>query len=124
MGTAVAGGCAGARMSRTPHFPRCEHLRCDTERMYAWARNAVAVVGALLQASAYGVPQMLVGRVCTGFAIGSISSSVPAYLNECGSKVHDRGPANAINAALLLGGVPLGYCTYAPPFVLLDEPKD
>ena len=67
---------------------------------------------------------MLVGRVCTGFAIGSISSSVPTYLNECGSKVHDRGPANAINAALLLGGVPLGYCAYARLFVLLGVLKD
>lgn len=72
--------------------------------------NAAAVVGALIQASAYGVPQMLVGRICTGFAIGSISSSVPTYLTECGRDVHSRGPAVAINSMLLLGGVPLGYC--------------
>ena len=71
--------------------------------------NSVAVVGALLQASAYSQGQMYVGRIAEGFAIGSISSSVPTYLNECGSRIHDRGPANAINAMLLLGGVPLGY---------------
>lgn len=71
--------------------------------------NSVAVLGALIQATSYGVPQMIVGRLLTGFAIGSISSSVPTYLNECGSKVHDRGPANAINAMFLIGGVPLAY---------------
>lgn len=71
--------------------------------------NAVAVVGALIQASSYSMAQMIVGRLLTGFAIGSISSSVPTYLNECGSKVHDRGPANAINAMFLIGGVPLAY---------------
>ncbi|ETN41003.1 uncharacterized protein HMPREF1541_02935 [Cyphellophora europaea CBS 101466] len=71
--------------------------------------NAVAVLGAVVQASAYGVPQMIVGRLLTGFAIGSISCSIPTYLNECGSKIHDRGPANALNAMFLIGGVPLAY---------------
>ena len=60
--------------------------------------NAVAVVGAVLQASAYGLPQMFVGCLCTGFAIGAISCSVPTYLNECANKSDERGPANAINA--------------------------
>lgn len=68
-----------------------------------------SIIGALLQSSAYGIPQMIVGRVLTGFAIGCISSAVPTYLNECGSKVTDRGPANAINAMFLIGGVPLAY---------------
>ena len=71
--------------------------------------NAVAVLGAVVQASAYGVPQMIVGRLLTGFAIGSISCSIPTYLNECVSKIHDRGPANALNAMFLIGGVPLAY---------------
>lgn len=75
--------------------------------------NAVAVVGALIQATAYSVPQMIVGRLLTGFAIGSISSSVPTYLNECGSRINDRGPANAINAMFLIGGIPVAYCTSA-----------
>lgn len=72
--------------------------------------NSVAVVGAIVQATAYGVPQMIVGRLLTGFAIASISSSVPTYLSECGSTIHDRGPANAVNAMFLMGGVPLAYC--------------
>ncbi|OAA65316.1 MFS transporter [Niveomyces insectorum RCEF 264] len=71
--------------------------------------NTVAVFGAVLQASSYSVAQMIVGRLLTGFAIGSISSAVPIYLSECGSKAHDRGPANCINAMFLMGGVPIAY---------------
>lgn len=74
--------------------------------------NCAAVIGALIQASAYGVPQMIVGRLITGFAIGSLSSSVPAYLNECGRRIEDRGPALAITAMYLIGGVPLAYCMF------------
>ncbi len=80
--------------------------------------NAVAVIGALLQASSYSIAQMIVGRLLTGFAIGCISSSVPTYLNECGSKIHDRGPANAINAMFLMGGIPVAYC------MLQSDPVD
>ena len=71
--------------------------------------NAVAIVGSAIQASAYSVPQLVVGRVCTGFAIGCISSAVPTYLTETGMDIGDRGPANAFNAILLIGGVPLAY---------------
>lgn len=44
-----------------------------------------------------------------GFAIGCISSAVPTYLSETGMEIGDRGPANAINAILLISGVPLAY---------------
>ena len=67
--------------------------------------NAVAVLGSVIQASSYSVAQIIVGRLLTGFAVGSISSSVPTSLNECGSKITDRGPANAVNAMFLIGGV-------------------
>lgn len=71
--------------------------------------NIVAVVGSVIQASSYSVAQLIVGRLCTGFAIGCISSAVPTYLNETGVEIGDRGPANAFNAALLISGVPLAY---------------
>ncbi|KAF2650403.1 MFS transporter [Lophiostoma macrostomum CBS 122681] len=71
--------------------------------------NIVAVIGSVLQASSYSVAQLIVGRLCTGFAIGCISSAVPTYLNETGVEIGDRGPANAFNAALLISGVPLAY---------------
>lgn len=71
--------------------------------------NVVAIAGAVVQATAYGVPQMIVGRLLNGFAIGAISSSVPTYLNECGSKITDRGPANALSAMFVISGVPIAY---------------
>ncbi|OAG06873.1 MFS transporter [Paraphaeosphaeria sporulosa] len=71
--------------------------------------NLAAVFGAVIQASSYSVAQLIVGRLVTGFAIGCISSAVPTYLNETGVEIGDRGPANALNAILLISGVPLAY---------------
>jgi hypothetical protein len=36
-------------------------------------------------------------------------SAVPTYLTETGMDIGDRGPANAFNAILLIGGVPVAY---------------
>ena len=71
--------------------------------------NIAAVIGSVIQASSYSVAQLIVGRLCTGFAIGCISSAVPTYLNETGIEIGDRGPANAFNAILLISGVPIAY---------------
>lgn len=71
--------------------------------------NIAAIIGSVIQASSYSVAQLIVGRLCTGFAIGCISSAVPTYLSETGVEIGDRGPANAFNAALLISGVPIAY---------------
>jgi sugar porter (SP) family MFS transporter len=71
--------------------------------------NGAAVIGSIIQATANSVAQLTVGRVLTGFAIGCISSAVPTYLAETGVEIGDRGPANALNAAMLIGGVPIAY---------------
>ena len=71
--------------------------------------NIVAVIGSVLQASAYSVSQLIVGRLCTGFAVGCISSAVPTYLTETGVEIGDRGPANAFSSILLVSGVPIAY---------------
>jgi MFS family permease len=71
--------------------------------------NLAAIFGAIVQASSYSVAQLIAGRLMTGFAIGCISSAVPTYLSETGVEIGDRGPANALNAILLIGGVPLAY---------------
>ncbi|KUJ12466.1 MFS transporter [Mollisia scopiformis] len=69
----------------------------------------VAVIGSVIQSSSYSVAQLIVGRICTGFAIGCISSAVPTYLAETGIEIGDRGPANALNAIMLISGVPIAY---------------
>ncbi|KAL1889952.1 hypothetical protein Sste5346_008530 [Sporothrix stenoceras] len=71
--------------------------------------NFAALIGTVLQAAAYSVGQIIVGRICTGFAIGCISSAVPIYIAETGIDAGDRGPANAFNAMMLIGGVPIAY---------------
>lgn len=71
--------------------------------------NFAAIIGSVVQATSWSVAQLIVGRVITGFAIGCISSAVPTYLSETGMEIGDRGPANAINAVLLISGVPLAY---------------
>lgn len=63
-----------------------------------------AVIGSVIQTASYSVAQLIVGRVITGFAIGCISSAVPTYLAETGVEIGDRGPANAVNAAMLITG--------------------
>ena len=68
-----------------------------------------AVIGSIIQSASYSVAQLIVGRICTGFAIGCISSAVPTYLSETGVGVGDRGPANALNAIMLISGVPIAY---------------
>ncbi|RFU25408.1 hypothetical protein B7463_g10928, partial [Scytalidium lignicola] len=68
-----------------------------------------AIVGASIQASSFGVPQIIVGRLVTGFGIGCISSSVPAYLAETGITKNDRGPTAAFNGIVLISGVPIAY---------------
>lgn len=71
--------------------------------------NGAAIVGSIVQSSAYSIAQLTMGRIITGFAIGCISSAVPIYLAETGVDSGDRGPAHAINAIMLISGVPLAY---------------
>ena len=71
--------------------------------------NLVAVFGAIVQASSLSVGQLIAGRLLTGFAIGCISSAVPTYLSETGIEIGGCGRANALNALLLISGIPLAY---------------
>jgi MFS family permease len=61
-----------------------------------------AIIGSAIQASSYSTAQLCVGRACTGFAIRSISSAVPSYLNKTCREIGDRGLANALNAIFLI----------------------
>ncbi|RKP13961.1 general substrate transporter, partial [Piptocephalis cylindrospora] len=40
------------------------------------------VIGGALQASAHGIPQLIVSRIIAGFAVGILSMGVPLYLSE------------------------------------------
>lgn len=66
--------------------------------------SAIMVVGAILQCSAFGLPQLIVGRVITGIGNGLNTSTVPTWQSET-SKSHRRGQMVMIEGALITGGI-------------------
>jgi len=59
-------------------------------RRMIWMAMGFILVGASLQASAYQLPHLIVGRIITGFGTGIDSSTVPMYQSEL-SKREWRG---------------------------------
>ncbi|ETN38045.1 uncharacterized protein HMPREF1541_07668 [Cyphellophora europaea CBS 101466] len=70
--------------------------------------SAIMVVGAALQASAFGLAHLIVGRVITGIGNGLNTSTVPTWQSEC-SKSHRRGQLVMIEGALIAGGICISY---------------
>lgn len=66
------------------------------------------VVGAVLQTSAFGLAQLIVGRVITGIGNGLNTSTVPTWQSET-SKSHKRGQMVMIEGALITGGICISY---------------
>lgn len=52
--------------------------------------SLIFVVGGALQASANGMPMMMLGRIVAGFGVGMLSTIVPVYQSEI-SPPHNRG---------------------------------
>lgn len=50
--------------------------------------GVLTVIGELLQTSAYGLPQFVVGRVILGLGVGQLSVTVPVWQSECTSAKH------------------------------------
>lgn len=70
--------------------------------------SAIMVVGAALQASAYSLPHLIVGRIITGFGNGMNTSTVPTWASET-SKSHKRGKMVMIEGAMITGGIATSY---------------
>ncbi|EXJ95770.1 hypothetical protein A1O1_00894 [Capronia coronata CBS 617.96] len=70
--------------------------------------SAIMVIGATLQASAFSLAQLIVGRVITGLGNGLNTSTVPTWQSEC-SKSHRRGQLVMIEGALVSGGICISY---------------
>lgn len=64
----------------------------------------VLIAGAALQTTAYGIPQMIVGRIVTGLGNGVNTSTVPVWHSET-TQAHNRGRALAIELAINIFGV-------------------
>jgi MFS family permease len=79
---------------------------CDLlgRRKMNFLGSCIMVVGAALQASAYSLPHLIVGRFITGFGNGMNTSTVPTWVSET-SKSHKRGRMVMIEGAMITGGI-------------------
>ncbi|KAL5359508.1 general substrate transporter [Aspergillus floccosus] len=70
--------------------------------------SAIMVVGALLQCTSYDLPQLIVGRLVTGFGNGMNTSTVPTWQSEC-CKSNRRGQLVMIEGAMITCGITISY---------------
>ncbi|CAM1507472.1 Fc.00g071130.m01.CDS01 [Cosmosporella sp. VM-42] len=68
----------------------------------------VLSIGAALQASANGIPQMIVGRIVAGLGNGMNTSTIPVWHSEL-MKAKNRGRGLAVELAINIFGVMLSY---------------
>lgn len=78
-------------------------------RMCILLGDAFVIVGASLQASAWSVAQIIIGRILCGIGIGFISCTVPTYMAEMSIESKERGPEVAVQCVWLISGVALAY---------------
>ncbi|EJD44146.1 sugar transporter STL1 [Auricularia subglabra TFB-10046 SS5] len=77
-------------------------------RWTIWTGSMIMVVGAILQTTAFGLPQFIVGRIVTGMGNGLNTSTVPTWQSET-SKSHRRGQLVMIHGALITLGICISY---------------
>ncbi|ORY07147.1 and other transporter-domain-containing protein [Clohesyomyces aquaticus] len=70
--------------------------------------STIMIIGAILQASAFTLGQMIPARLITGFGNGMNTSTVPTWQAET-SKSHRRGQMVMIEGSLIVFGVMLSY---------------
>lgn len=70
--------------------------------------SIVMSVGAVLQCTAFQLPQLIVGRIVTGIGNGMNTSTVPTWQSEM-SPSHQRGKLVMIEGMLITGGICLSY---------------
>jgi MFS family permease len=70
--------------------------------------TSIMVVGAALQASAYTLPHLVIGRIITGMGNGGNTSTIPTWQSET-SRAHKRGKLVMIEGALISCGIMISY---------------
>ncbi|KAF7535714.1 hypothetical protein G7054_g5098 [Neopestalotiopsis clavispora] len=70
--------------------------------------SVLFTVGAIIQASAFSIPQMAVGRLVVGFGVGAAAMIVPLYLAEL-APTKFRGRMVGLNNASITGGQVISY---------------
>ena len=66
------------------------------------------VIGGVIQASAFSITQLIIGRIISGLGNGMNTSSIPVYQSETARR-EVRGKLVMLSGALITGGVALSY---------------
>lgn len=69
-----------------------------------FAGAVIVSIGAILQASSFGMPQFLVGRLVAGFGLGMMTTVIPIWLSEC-TTPKSRGRMMAMQLSNLIMGL-------------------
>ncbi|KAI3399605.1 hypothetical protein diail_6244 [Diaporthe ilicicola] len=72
--------------------------------------TVILCVGALLQGTAYGLPQFLLGRTVAGLGEGVFLSNVSVYISEI-SPTKSRGVLSGLPQLMATAGICMGYFT-------------
>jgi sugar porter (SP) family MFS transporter len=67
---------------------------------------AVDILGTVLQASSFSLPQLVVGRFITGLGFGALSATAPNWQSECSQSNH-RGAAVVLESLFISAGLAL-----------------
>ncbi|KAJ4022778.1 hypothetical protein NW766_001825 [Fusarium irregulare] len=70
----------------------------------------INTIGAALQASSYSLPQLIVGRLVSGYGFGHITATAPNWQAECSGAAH-RGAAVMLEGLFISLGLAIGGWT-------------
>ncbi|KAL3457223.1 general substrate transporter [Aspergillus heterothallicus] len=68
----------------------------------------IMIVGGIIQASSFGAPQLIAGRIVSGIGNGMNTSTVPVYVSET-SRSTVRGRSLAIQMSIVIFGTVVAY---------------
>ncbi|KAG9832372.1 putative MFS sugar transporter, partial [Aureobasidium melanogenum] len=77
-------------------------------RLSMWIAMVFIIIGAILQTTSYGVPQILVARYVTGIGTGIETSTVPMYQSEL-VEAHKRGRVVSSEPLFVGVGIVIAY---------------
>ncbi|KAJ5539657.1 hypothetical protein N7513_007989 [Penicillium frequentans] len=98
-GAIFAGNTADRQLTQSTKFGR---------KMAIYIGCALFIIGAVLQAAAYTIAQMSVGRVVIGFGVGAAAMVLPLYVAEI-APAKSRGKLIGLNNMSITGGQVISY---------------
>jgi MFS family permease len=78
----VANGCSLSEVSRSFYLPLSYRPRNADLVLFVILPDVFFVLGALIIAASYHLPQIIIGRLILGFGVGIASAITPMYIGE------------------------------------------